>query len=77
MRWRWLGVDRQRGAIFLVVFRRVGLGIGEVQKFELLGVVEKYRWSNDGVNISLQDLLHCFHFSDMSLKVRHVGKASG
>ena len=33
-----MGVDRRRGAIFFVFFQRFGLGIGELQNFELVGV---------------------------------------
>ena len=39
------GCFRRRGAIVLVVFGRVGVGIGELRIFELVDVVEKHRWS--------------------------------
>ena len=38
-------------------FSRVGLGVGELRRFEIVGVGEEHRWSDDGVN-----LVHCFHF---------------
>ena len=33
-----MGVDRRRGAIVLVIFGWVGLGVGELQNFELVGM---------------------------------------
>ena len=43
MRWGSLGVDRWRGAIVLVVFWRVGLGIVELWNFKLVNAGEKHR----------------------------------
>ena len=40
-----MGVDQRHGAIVLVVFRRVGLGIVELWEFDLINVVENHRWS--------------------------------
>ena len=40
-----MGVDRRRGAIVLEFFGRVGLDVGKIQNFELVGVGEKHRWS--------------------------------
>ena len=42
MRRGWLGVDRQRDAIVLEVFKWVSLGVGEIRNFELGGVGEKH-----------------------------------
>ena len=72
-----MGVDRRRGAIVLVVFRRVGLGIGKLRNFDLVGVDEKHCWSCDYVDLSLRDLVHHLHFSDVSHKVRSVGRDRG
>ena len=35
-----MGVDRRRGAIFLVVLRRVGLGIFKLRKFNIVNAGE-------------------------------------
>ena len=61
----------------MVVFRWVGLGIGELQKFELVGAGEKHRWSCDFVEFALCGLMHFLQFVDVSLKVRSVGRARG
>ena len=60
MRRGWLGVDQQRGVIVLEVFRRAVLGVGKLLNFELVGVGGKHCWSEDGVNISLQDLVSIY-----------------
>ena len=39
----------QRGAIVLVVFGWVGLGVGELCSLDLIGVGKVHRWSGDGV----------------------------
>ena len=52
MRQRWLGIDRRRGVIVLKLFGLVGLGVSELQNFELVGVGENYGWSGDGVDLS-------------------------
>ena len=77
MRRGWLGFNRKRGAIVLEVFRQVGLGVGELQNFELVGGGEKYRWLDDGVDLYLRYLVHCFQFANVSLEVRRVGRSCG
>ena len=72
-----MGANRRLGAIVLEVFGWVGLGVGELRNFDLVGVGEKHRWLGDGVNLSLQDLMHSFQFADVYLKVWHVGWARG
>ena len=72
-----LGVDPRCGAIVLLVFWRVGLGIGEIWNFELFGVREKRRWSCNGVGISFQDLLHFLQLYDVPREVRRVGQDHG
>ena len=61
-----LGVDRQHGAILLVVFWRVGLGIVMLCNFELIDAGEKHRWLFDCNKISLRNLVHFLPFSDLS-----------
>ena len=39
-----MGVDQQCGAIALVVFRQVGIGIVEIWNLELANAGEKHRW---------------------------------
>ena len=77
MQWERLGVDRRHGSIVLVVFRRVGFGIGKLQNFELVGVVEKHHWLCDCVDISLRNLVNFLQFADVSCEVQRVGRASG
>ena len=77
MRRIWLDVDRRRGAIVLVVFRRVGLGIVELWKFELINLGEKHHWSCEFENIYLYNLVHLLQFTDISLEVRRIGRARG
>ena len=66
-------VDCRHGAIVLVVFQRVGLGIVKLWKFELANAGKNYRWLREFENISLCDLVHFLQFTDMSREVRHVG----
>ena len=77
MQKEWIGANQWCGAIALEVFGRVGLGVGELQNFELVDVEEKHRWSDDGINLSLQDLVHNFQFAYVSLEVWHVGRSCG
>ena len=72
-----MGVDRQRGAIFLVIFRQVGIGLGKLRNFELLGMGEKYCWLYDCIDISLRNIVNFLQFADVSHKFRHVGRACG
>ena len=51
MRRGFLGAKRRRVAIVLVVFSRVGLGVGKIRNLELVGVSEEYRWLDDGVDL--------------------------
>ena len=55
----------------------VGLGVGEIRNFELVGVGGKHCWLDDGVGLSLQDPVHCFQFADISIEVRRVGRDHG
>ena len=77
MRQVWLGADRRRGTIVLVVFGRVGLGVSELRNFGLVGAGAKHRWSCDGVELSFRDLVHCIQFDDVPRKVWRVGRAVG
>ena len=77
MRQIWLVVDWQRGTIALVVFGRVGLGVGKIWNFELVGVEENHRWSCDGVDISFRDLVHHLNFSDLPRKVWRASQSRG
>ena len=43
---------RWRGSIVLYVFGRVGIGIRELQDFEIVRVDEQHRWLDDDVNLS-------------------------
>ena len=72
-----LGVDRRRGAIVLVVFRRISLGIVEFWKFEFFNTGENHRWSCDFNMLALYNLVNLLQFSDVSCEVRRVGRASG
>ena len=72
-----LGADWRHVTIFLEFFGQVSLGAGEIRNFELVGVGEKRHWSENGVDISFQDLVHNFEFADVSLKVRRIGRARG
>ena len=72
-----LGVDPRCGAIVLLVFWRVGLGIGEIWNFELFGVGENHHWSCDCVELALCNLVRLLQFYDVSCKVRRVGRARG
>ena len=49
----WMRSDRRHGNIVLEVFGWVGLVVGEIWNFELVGVGEEHRWLDDGANISL------------------------
>ena len=49
----WLVANWRHGAIVLEVFRWVGIGVGKLHNFELVGVGEKHGWSDYGVDISL------------------------
>ena len=73
----WLVADQWHGSIILEVFGRVGLGVSKLCNFELVGVGEKHRWSDDGVDIFLQNLVHHLQFSDVPLEVRRIGQARG
>ena len=64
-----MGANRRCGSIVLVVFDRVGIGIGELQNFELVVVGEENHWSDNGVDILHQDLVYHFQFADVSLEV--------
>ena len=57
----------------MVVLQQVGLGIGELWNFELVGVIEKHCWSCDCVEIALRDLVHFLQFADVSHEDWHVG----
>ena len=61
-----LGAERRHGIIVLVIFDWVSLVIGQLRNFELVGVGEEHRWSDDGVDILYQDLIHHFQFYDVS-----------
>ena len=73
MRQGYLGAYQQRGAIVLEVFGQVSLGVSKLRNFNLVGVGEKFRWLDNGVDLSLRELLHCFQFSDVSFEIRCVG----
>ena len=77
MQQEYLRADRPRGAIVLEVLGRVGLSVGELCNFELVGVGENHCWSEDGVNLSLQEFLHSFQFDGVPLKFRRVGQTRG
>ena len=64
----WTGADRRCDAIVLEVLGWVGLVIGELHNLELVGVGENHRWSDDGVNLFLLDLVHHLQFADMPLE---------
>ena len=66
MRRIWLGIDRRRGAIVLVVFWRVGLGIVKLCNFELIDVEENHRCLFDCGKIAFRDLVHFLQFADVS-----------
>ena len=70
-----LGVDWRRESIVLDIFGQVGLSVGELQNFELFGVGEKHRWSDNGVDIYFQYLVHRLQFSDVPHEVRRFGWA--
>ena len=72
-----MGADRRWGAIVLEVFRRVSISVVELRNFDLVGVRENHRWSDDGTNLFLIYLLHCFQFIDVTLEVRLVGQYYG
>ena len=72
-----MGVDRQCGVIVLVVFRRIGLGIGELQNVELVSVIEKHHLLCSFIEIYFQDLSHFLQFTDVSREVRRDGQARG
>ena len=72
-----MDVDWRRGAIVLVVFWKVGLGIVELWKFELFNAGENHHWSCEFDKLALCDLVHLLHFVDVSLEVRRVGQACG
>ena len=48
-----MSADKRHGAIILEFFGTVGLSVGKLWDFELVGVVKNYRWSDHGVDISL------------------------
>ena len=73
----WLGVDWKCGAIVLNVFGQVGPVDGKLCSFELVGVVEEHRWSDNCVDLSHWDLMHNFQFSDVYRKVRRAGQDRG
>ena len=72
MWWIWLGVHRRRGAIVLVVFWRVCLGIVELWNSELVNAGEKHLCSSKLDEISLCNLVHFLQFTDVYLEVRYV-----
>ena len=41
----WLGSKRQCGAIVLVSFSMIGLGVRKIRRFELVGLGEGLHWS--------------------------------
>ena len=57
-----LGVDQRRGAIVLVVFRRVGIGIFELWKFKFVNAGEKDRWSCKFDELALCEHVHLLQF---------------
>ena len=71
-----LGVDRRCGAIVLVIFRRVGLGIVKLWNFELVDVGENHRWLCDFDELILCNLVHFLQFFDVSREVRRVVRDS-
>ena len=73
----WLGVGRRSGAIVLEVFGRVGLNIGELRNFELVGVGENHRWPGNVVDLSFRELTHFLQLADVPREVRRVGWARG
>ena len=73
MRQGWLGAYWWRGATVLEVFGQFGLGVVELQNFDFVGVGENHHWLEDGIDLSLQDLMHHFQFSDVSFEVQRVG----
>ena len=58
-------------------FGQVSLGIGELRNSELIDVGEKHRWLCDGVNLSLQYLLHRLQFAGVPREVWRVGLDCG
>ena len=72
-----MGAERRHGEIVLVIFGQVGLDVGNIRNLELVGVVEEHRWSDDGVDLLYQDLLHHFQFDNASRKVRRDSCARG
>ena len=76
-----MGAEKRRGAIVLVVFGQVGLRIGELWNFELIGVGEEHCWSEYSVDLLYQYLIHCFQFSDVFPELRRdvqfYGRVSG
>ena len=53
-----LGEERRCVTIVLVVLWRVGLGIVELWKFELVNAGENHRWSCESDDLALCDLVH-------------------
>ena len=60
-----------------MVFGPVGLGVDDIRNFELVGVDEEQCWSEDGIDILYQDLMHFFQFTDLSCEVWRDGRARG
>ena len=60
------GAEQWHEAIVFVVFGWVGLSVGELCIFELVGVDEEHRRLDNDVNIIYRYLMYCFHFSGVS-----------
>ena len=69
----YLGAERRRGTIVLVVFDQVGLGVRELCNLELVGVGEEHRLPDIGVDLLYGDLVHNFRFADVSCEVQRDG----
>ena len=41
-------------------FVQVGLSVGEIRIFKLVGVGEEHRWSDNRINLPYLDLVNCF-----------------
>ena len=68
-----MGVEQFHGDIVLVVFGCFSLSVSNIYNSYLVGLGEDHCWLDNGVNILYQDLMHRFHFSDVSREVWHDG----
>ena len=69
----FLGAKRWRGTIVLVVFGQIGISVGELRNFGLVGVGGYHGWLDYGVDILYQYLIHPLQFFYVSHKVRRDG----